>query len=460
MTRYLPLFRVDLLHDYFLSRGRAVFEAQSEADRNALTEDYSVGSYLEIFPDQPTLERLAGHKMIFRTTGTGFIVAVQTDLSAIDRPAVSPAADFSLTFVLRIKDTRFANYTELGPVSDGLYRFGNDTNNAVAGVRHLSQPVRAFDASRRYVAGETYAQTAGAGFDLFRAIRDTGPSIAPAPVDWERIPQDTWNPATVYARGAVVLSANRLFRALVDSPGTDLGNAAEWQPAGTLANQYANAVDAVLPASGSLNLDLRGAGLSQVTIRLFRPGEASAAAEWTVATAEGLLEDVQISLRGLSPGLYRLEVLDINLAIVPGRSLAIYITSAAAKANGWFGTIDIGLGAGDFALFNPDGTLRSPLYTLRFLNRATRWRYIFPAPQSVGTGAEVAPEAGDNRILVTAVPRPLTRFGTGARLQADVAGTPTISEEVLLPEPEINRIRRQNAQWFSEIHLSNLPLGL
>lgn len=460
MIRYRPLFQVDLLHDYFLSRGRAVFETQEEATRNAMTGAYSVGSYLEIFPDGPTLDRLGGHKMIFRTTGMGFLVAVQTDASVADRPAIPPAADFNLSFVLRIKDARFANYTELGPASDGLYRFGNDANNAVAGVRHLSLPVRAFDASRRYVAGETYARTAGIGFDLFRALRDTGPSIAPAVGDWERIPQDTWNPGTVYARGAIVLSANRLFRALIDSPGTDLGNAAEWQPAGTLANQYATASDAVMPASGRFHLDLRGAALSQATIRLFRSGEASARSEWTVAASQGVLDDVQLDLRGLSPGLYRLEVLDVALALVPGRALMLYITSAAAKANGWFGAIDIGLGAGDFALFNPDGTLRSPLYTLRFLNRATRWRYIFPAPQPVGAGAEVAPEAGDDRILVTAAPRPLTRFGTGARLQADVAGTPTISEEVLLPEPEINRIRRQDAQWFSEIHLSNLPLGL
>ena len=61
---------------------------------------------------------------------------------------------------------------------------------------------------------------------------------------------------------------------------------------------------------------------------------------------------------------------------------------------------------------------------LRFLNRATRWRYIFPSAQQVGTGAEVAVEAGNNRILVTPAPRPLTRFGIGSRLQADSAATP------------------------------------
>jgi hypothetical protein len=381
MIRYQPLLQVDIMHDYFLSRGMAVFEAQPEADRTALTTVYSVGNFLEIFPDDPTRAKLAGHKMIFRTTGMGFLVAVQTDPSAsTPRPAIPPAADFRLIFALRIKDPRFANYTELGPASTGFYRFGNDSNHAVAGISFLSQPVRAFDALRRYVAVETYSQASAATFDLFRALRDTGPAAAPVAGDWERIPPDTWNSAVTYPRGAIVLFANQLYRAIIDGPGPDLGNAAAWQSLGVLANQYVTAADAVLPAP-------------------------------------------------------------------------------AARTSGWFGAIDVSLGSGALALLNLDGTLRSPRYTLRFLNRATRWRYIFPAAQPVGSGADVAPEAGDGRILVTAGPRPLTRFGAGARLQADVAATPT-SEEVLLPEPEISRIRRQNAQWYSEIHLSNLPLGL
>ena len=173
---------------------------------------------------------------------------------------------------------------------------------------------------------------------------------------------------------------------------------------------------------------------------------------------QGVLGQVQIDLRALTPGPYRVEVLDGALTVVPGLGTTIYL-APAARTDGWFGVIDIGLGAADFALLNGDGTLRSPRYVLRFLNRSTRWRYIFPAAQAVGAGAEVAPEAGSDRILVTAAPRPLTLFGFGSRLQADDAATPAVSEEVLLPAPEATRIRRQNAEWFSEIHVSNLTVG-
>ena len=75
-----------------------------------------------------------------------------------------------------------------------------------------------------------------------------------------------------------------------------------------------------------------------------------------------------------------------------------------------------------------------------------------------GTGSEVLPEDSDNRILITNEPRPLTLFGQGALLQTDLPGPPSVNEEIALPRPETKRIRYQDAQWFSEIHMSNLPL--
>ena len=174
MIRYRRLFDVEIAHDYFLSRGDAVLEAQADADRAALTRLYSVDAFLEALPDDRTMSVLAGHKMIFRTSAAGFTVAVQLDPSAIDvRPMVPPGADFRLTFVLRLSDTRFVNYTELGPVSTGFYRFGNDSQNRTAGVNFLSTRVPAFVATRRYVAGEIRAEAAGSTFDLFLAVRDT-----------------------------------------------------------------------------------------------------------------------------------------------------------------------------------------------------------------------------------------------------------------------------------------------
>jgi hypothetical protein len=457
MIRYRRLFDVEIAHDYFLSRGDVVLEAQADADRAALTRLYSVDAFLEVLPDDRTMSVLAGHKMMFKTSAAGFTVAVQLDPTATDlRPMVPPGADFRLTFVLRLSDTRFVNFTELGPVRTGFFRFGNDSQNGTAGVNFLSTRVPAFVATRRYVAGETRAEAAGSTFDLFLAVRDTGPSAAPIPADWRRIPSDTFSASETYRRGAVVLSRNRLFRALVDNPGTNLANAANWQPIAVLSNQYVNAADAILPVSGLFNLDINDLALSRATVRVLSSDGTVVATEQTFAAEQGTLRQVQIDLRGFTPGLFRVEI--FNPAASVARGFSCYLAPPARMEN-WFGVIDIGRGAGDFALLNTDGTLRQPHYVLRFLNRATRWRYIFPAAQGVGTGAEVAPDGGDARILVTPAPRPLTRFGIGSRLQADSAATPAVSEEILLPAPEVNRVRQQNAEWFSETHVPNVTVG-
>ena len=459
MIRYRSLFDVDIEHDYFLSHGEVVFEALPQAQKTALSGLWPVARTLEIFPDEATQATLRGHKMIFRTAASGFFVAVQIDPIATDlRPFVPLAGDFRLRFAIRVKDERFANYTELGRPASGFYRFGNDSQNRVAGTNFLSRPVAAFDASRHYVAGETFARAAGATFNLFLALRDTGPSAAEVAADWRRIPADTWKPAASYAAGAVVLSANNVFRALVDGPGTNLSNAADWQAMGTLGNQYVTVTDAARQVAGHLDMDIGDLGQSQVTIQLFRPNDAVAVAEQTFASESGALGQIQVDVRGVGPGQYRVQVLDPTRAVVPGRGFTIYVTLEAGRQR-WLGVIDIGPGSADFALLNPDGTLGSPRYVLRFLNRATRWRYIFPRAQTVGAGADVAPEAGNSRILVTAAPRPLTRFGAGSRLQADAAATTAVSEEILLPAPEVGRIRRESAGWYSETHVVNLTVG-
>jgi hypothetical protein len=458
MTRYAILCEVEVLHDYCLNRGSLVHEALEGEQQEAVRRRYAARTFLEMFPTEHTEKLLAGHKMLFKTTAAGFLVAVQMDASAADhRPAVPPGADFRLTFALRIRDPRFFNYTELAASAPGFYRLTNESGNAVADSLFLSAPVPTFDPARAYEAGEVYADSVGSTVSLFRAIRDTGPSAIPLVADWERLPPDPWNASTAYARRAVVLFANRLYRALVDHPGNDLADVTQWEPLGILANQYVTTADSLVCKPALFYLDLSGAALPQATIRLFRPGVSTAVSEHVYAAESGTLGVLQLDLRALVPGVYRLEVLDSALTAVASLGFALYLDSAASS-QGWFGVIEIAAGSGALALLDSAGTLRSPRYTLRFLNRSTRWRYIFPSAQLVGAGAEVAPEGSDNRILITALPRPLTRFGTGIRLQADVAGTPAVSEEVLLPEPEANRIRRQNTQWYSEIHVSNLPL--
>ena len=459
MTRWRTFFEVAIAHEYFLSRGEVVGEALPPAERAALAALWDVRRVLEVRPDEATLAALRGHRMMFRATEAGFMVATPLDPLAADlRPLLLPAPGFALAFYLLLRDARFANYTELGASATGFQRFGNDSGNSVAGTAYLSRPVPAFDAARAYAAGETYAQAAGPTFDLFLALRDTGPAATPIAADWRRIPRDTFDAAATYAAGAIVLSSNKLFRARVNGPGADFTVASDWEPIATLGNQYATAADAVRLASGVLDLDVGELAQPRLTVLLLPANGVVPVLEQTFAAAAGNLGSVQVDLRALPAGTWRLQFLDAARTVLPGRGFAIHLAPEAVRQGAW-GVIEIGGGSGDFALLNADGTLRSPRFVLRLLNRSTRWRYIFPAPQAVGAGAELAPDGSSDRVLVTPAPRPLTRFGAGSRLQADSAATPATSEEILLPLPEVDRVRREPAGWVSETCLANLTVG-
>ena len=458
MMRYVKLFDVEVLHDYFLNCGSLVHETMQDEPRVAVSRRYMAGAFLDVLPTKESEGILAGHKMIFKTTASGFLVGVKLDASAPDdRPAVPPGPELRFRFALRIKDPHFFNYTTLAESSQSFHRFSNGSANETAGGRFLSASVPAFDATRSYEAGELHTVSAPPTVNLFRAVRDTGPSASPVTTDWEQIPSDTYDSGESYTAGSIVLSANHIYRALVDSPGTDLNNAAQWEALGILANQYVTAADSIALRSGRFNLDLSSAAVSQATIRIHRLNEITTIWEAHFSAVNGSLGEVQIDANKLKPGPYQLEVLDTSLTVIPNLGFNLYVDSEAMR-EAWFGVIEIGVGSGDLALLDSSGVVRSPRYTIRFLNRATLWRYIFPAIQAMGSGAEVAPEGGDERILVTDQPRPLTRFGTGIRLQADDSVTPSLSEEVLLPLPEARRIRRQNTQWYSEIYMSNLQL--
>jgi hypothetical protein len=279
--------------------------------------------------------------------------------------------------------------------------------------------------------------------------------------DWERIPPDTFDATETYAAGARVLASNRIYRALVSGPSTDLDDGTQWQQVGLVPNQYVTAADALAPRPEVFDLDLGAGSLPEALVRLRRLGEAAVvwARTFTADPADpgATLDRVQLDLRGLAPGAYHLEVLDAASALLPELGFDLYLGAAAVRG-GWLGVIEILPGAGDMALLDGDGALRSPRFSLRFLNRASRWRYRFPSAQALGDGAEVAPEAGDARTLVTDRPRPITRYGDGVRLQADDPLTPEVSEQVRLPLPEVQRIRHQSAQWYSDIYLSNLPI--
>lgn len=453
--RYAKLFEVRILHDYHLNHGDILYEVLADALKAGTDNKYNVNDILQVMPTPETVKKMAGYHMLYKQTARGFFVGIKLDDAAISRrPAVPLAADLKLRFYIKLKDPLFYNYTALPTNAPRFCYLSNDGGNESADQLFLSLPVESFDPDRIYQANEIYATSSGGSFDLFRAIRDTGPSPAPVAADWEQFPAETLDNDITYSEGELALSNNSILRALVDDPGSNPDN---WETVMFLPNQYVTRVDSIQLQTIRYEHDVSSLSIPQATIRIFKSGESSPILEMAYHADVGDLSTLSIDLSGIPPGQYRFELADDNLTVVPDQGFNFYL-DRLAEYDGWFGVIEIGTGSGNFSLLDTSDELRSPVYNIRFLNRTSRWRYIFPENQDVGSGAEVIPEASDNKILTTDIPRPLTLFGQGALLQTDLPGPPSVNEEVVLPRPEIKRIRYQDAQWFSEIHMSNLPL--
>lgn len=458
MNRYVQLFSVSIEHGYYLNFGAVPHPALAEDRRHSLKNQYAVKHLFNITPTEDTAKSLAGQRMLFKSTAEGFLVGVEvldTGLANF-QPLIPMANDLRLRFAITLNDKYFSNYTSLPTRRGGLYYFSNRSGNAASG-NFLSRPVPDYDSEKVYEAGELYLHPSAPGEGVFRAIRDTGPAASPVAADWERTPPDTYDPSITYATGVIVLSDDRIYRALVDGPSTDLADSTNWQFVGTLPRQYVTGDDFLPLHFVQVKVDVAAAGIAQAFVAVYPLGESEAVWQRQFIAASGNLDEIVLPLQHLRPGAYHLEIVDSSQTVLSDLNYDFYFDGKALSQN-WFAVIEIGLGSGSFALLDSSGNVANPGYTLNFLNRATRWRYIFPAAQTIGTGAQVVQEDSTGQVLVTSVPLPLTRFGTGIPLQADVAATPSVSEEVLLPEPRVNRIRYQAEQWFSEIHLSNLPL--
>ena len=457
MSRYAQLFEVDLEHGYYLNFGTTPFNALGLDTQEFLATGYSVDQIFTLFPTRETIKTLAGHRMLVKNKGNGFLVAVELDPNIPgSQPLVPVDESLNLRFAIALKDKTFTNYTSLPTSNGGLFYFSNRSGNSAPG-NYLTRPVSNYDTSRAYEAGELYLNTVAPDEGLFQALRDTGPAGAPIPADWTQIPPDTYDASANYTAGSIVLADYVIYRALINNPGTDLNNAAEWESIDQLANQHVTADDYLPLHADKVELDVSSAGQSQVSALVYRLGESTAVWQQLFISDDGNLDVLPLYLSDLRAGAYHLEIRDNTDTVLTGFDYDFYLDPAALE-QGWFGVIEIGAGSGDFALLDGVGELRNPTYSINFLSGPTRLRYIFPDSQPIGSGAQVVQEDSEGRVLVTSEPRPLTRYGGGVFLQADLPSTPTISEEVVLPKPRVNRIRHQDSQWFSEVHLSNLPI--
>ncbi len=117
--QYKPLFKVDVLHLFFLNNGLKTFFSMNAADTEKHLDGYDLNAFLSIAPTRETQEQLKGYNLVFKNTNSGFAVWTKVHSDDNTFPFIPLPDDLSLSFLIQIKDPTFYNYTDLKPANLG-----------------------------------------------------------------------------------------------------------------------------------------------------------------------------------------------------------------------------------------------------------------------------------------------------------------------------------------------------
>lgn len=128
---YGLLFEVTFLHNYFLNNGEETFASMTNADKQKMLQQFTTDAFLILTPTLETNTVLKNYKMTFKKTKTGF--RIYTKVKDEFEPFIKIPANLNLTFLIKINDYHFENYTNLDFALTQAYHFSN--------VKPLTEPV-------------------------------------------------------------------------------------------------------------------------------------------------------------------------------------------------------------------------------------------------------------------------------------------------------------------------------
>ena len=125
-VKYIELFRVQILHHFFLDKGIQSFDSMSADDRQKQLKAYNFRDFLNVAPTPETKQKLDGHRAVFKRQKNGISVWVEVEENDEKVPAISLADALSFTFLLKVTDRNLLNYSDLKFSDAGkIYYFSN-----------------------------------------------------------------------------------------------------------------------------------------------------------------------------------------------------------------------------------------------------------------------------------------------------------------------------------------------
>ena len=346
---YKTLFEVRLLHHFFLDRASDLFDNMDLAGKSRALKGYDVREFINIEPTAACAKVLRKYHFIYKNTPLGLIVGTRANFTGGKYfPALGLDDTLQFTFKVSFGDIFFSNYTALPllQTKDAVYFFQNISTASPKKFPYLAQ-FAPIDTGDTYSAGELLGNAATNPTKLFMANKLT--VAAPPGADW--------------TEDALVV-----------------GKPLQYVTRNDLLPVYADAIRYNTGETG-LNLSVKITN---------RQGEVINP-PFETATQDGksvALVDIHL----LPEDFYTIELKD------PGKPYTkTFSFHRLLQTDDLDGLINISVKSNDstFDLTAGDGSLKEPVFELRFKNRSTIWRYL-------GEKFTNAPVSG---------PHPLTKKG-------------------------------------------------
>lgn len=397
---YGILFEVKIIHHFFLNKGENVYDAMSDPDKANMMLKYDAREIFEIVPTEECSKILRAHNCIYKLTSTGIIVGLRAESDGLEPPKfksfVTLADDLMFTFLIKLRDMDFMNYTSLPFTGNSgqIFTFSNTIAGGSKKFPELSAIPPIYEPAKEYMPGDMLSDNLNNQTKLFTALQKTTQATSTAG-DWM----------------------------------TE-------ESADNLPLQYVNVNDRHPLVRGIFSYQVKVAGVEPVATIKTATGITVTP---KVMILSGDFRTLQIDMREFPEGFYSVHI--ESAVPVYTDDIAFYLLQQRESP---YGIIQLNVKSDDvtYNMLDPLGNMRSPAYELRFRNRLTRWRYI---------GKKF------NDASVTDKPLPLTRFGFIENVTVMGKDGELIDD---LPNPAVSIIKTEalvkttEKNFYSEIHIN------
>jgi len=397
---YNILFEVRIMHHFFLNKGEKVYDTMSDEEKANIMLKYDVRDFFEIIPTEECKKILRAHNCIFKMTSSGIIAGLRAESDGQVPPKfksfIPLADDLVFTFLVRLRDMDFMNYTAL-PLKGNegkIFSFQNTTSGSPKKFPALSAIPPLYKAATEYMPGDMLSDDPVNQTKLFIALLKTTKATSTM-TDWRK--EET---------------------------------------ADNLPLQYVNVSDRYPLVRGSYSYHVKVADVEPAVAVKTASGKIVTP---DVKTLPGEFRTLQIDMRPFPDGFYSIHVESADHLYID--DVGFYLLQQRESP---FGIIHLTVKSDNasFNMLDPQGFLRSPAYELRIRNRSTHWRYV---------GKKFN---GDS---VTNNPLPLTRLGFIENVKVKGKDGFFIDD---LPNPSTSIIKTEamtktgEKKFYSEIHIN------